>query len=800
MVWRVVRGVAATLLSTTLLCPSGVAAAAEDAALSLAFSLQEERCELTSVMSLPRMPRALTPASPSWSVRAEDGASKALWRRSLPAPRAFDQAAVLPSSVVVVVPMPAPGTRLALHDAVGRERCARIVDTALLHQAEVRRGEHGGGQRGPGADASGRSQSADDEFLPGEKGAAQPSHMVSGIVTSAPEYAALRVRAYDQAGRFVHSVLETPFAFRVPAGVHRFELDPNITFRWFGDHWVYQAPVSTGPILVDRDLVLPDFAWPTQRVEVTLTVERPCGFDDTQVHLDMVAPDGRRIDRMHRQHPDLPPLVRPPGQCASEHLLWLSPGDYTIDVAPLGWAPQRLELALDAVSPPTQRVLAFMAAERTAVWQGTLLDASQRPVPGAGLRVHNADQLQLWTGSSQSDGRFLAPFRPGWSIELTPPTSAIDGGSVRSLLRYGSAPPATPWRLEHIDLAPTADSGLLRIFGDGDRRRLDLLFVAEGYTGVAETYSDLDGNGLWDGVVWYDLNADGVYDYSDRVVVRGDAAFPQPGSDPTAANEPFVDLNADGLLSLDDSALFRANVVAFLRSLFGSDVWAEHRHSFNAYLLFEPSAQAGHDVYDYDGRLRVQRDTRYAARASSILTMDTDLLAERALLALPDVDVAVGLIQQPIPMGGAFAIQNQPGLMVVGSGPAGIALDDTLPSHEMAHLVAGLCDEYTIFSGAHVLPAPDLDVGCANATVQVDAARLPWAQMLPTPPRPFPSRDGDGSIGLYEGADKFSSGRYRPTRNSTMRGNFPYFNLPSRHALVDGLDRYARLFGSGFEE
>ncbi|MBK6728889.1 MAG: hypothetical protein IPG63_17020 [Xanthomonadales bacterium] len=87
--------------------------------------------------------------------------------------------------------------------------------------------------------------------------------------------------------------------------------------------------------------------------------------------------------------------------------------------------------------------------------------------------------------------------------------------------------------------------------------------------------------------------------------------------------------------------------------------------------------------------------------------------------------------------------------------------------------------------------------------MRVDPAQIPWRDHLPEPDAPVPTVHRDGVLGVYEGASYYSNGAYRPSRDSTMRFNRPFFNLPSRLAINAAIQAHTTaadtLFASSFE-
>ncbi|HVJ63146.1 MAG TPA: M64 family metallopeptidase, partial [Tahibacter sp.] len=411
--------------------------------------------------------------------------------------------------------------------------------------------------------------------------------------------------------------------------------------------------------------------------------------------------------------------------------------------------------------------------------------------PAAGVTAILYDETQRGMMQFQSDaaGRLALPQVPGWGAELFLPDAA-PGTSVRRSYLFGDTPPPATVTLAQVASGTTQDGTVQRVFGNGERdSRYNILFVAEGYTDERETFEDRNGNGVWDGVLWVDVNGNDVYDANtDWYTTYGNAAVPSGNTVPGADNEPFTDLNGDGALSLDDRALFLENSHVFLRSLLGSDYWSEHRDMFNAYALFAPSPQAGYDLIDEDQTtILLERDTLYGAGVEldrSTIELDRNAAIQQALHALPEVDVVVVLVNQPVSAGRANVTfgGSGPGVMVYYGGVQETSPNGIVQSHEMGHFVGALCDEYDEFPGQHP-QSGTAGPGCANSSYRHEREHLPWGDLVAADAS-LPTLDIDGSTTAVIGSSYYNDGAYRPTFNSTMRYNSPFFNEPSRRALA----------------
>ena len=608
-------------------------------------------------------------------------------------------------------------------------------------------------------------------------------YFLRGAITPA---GSVRVRAYDPAsGKLVSSIAGfSNYQLPLRPGNYRIEYDFNTDYVDAANN-MYRVPiVETRTIGADvvRDVALP--ALPA----LTLQLQGPC-LDSYQVFVQ-VKTGGILVQRS-----GVPGAVSilGGGQCRMNLAPRLELGKYELDVDVVGWGLRTITVAL--TGPQTISVN-YNLANAPRVWTGQLREANGTPVPNAAIYSYN-DWLG-YAGSTSTDtaGNFKIPVPVNGLVEFSAPAL---GNSVRKIVRnpdLNKAPSAV--YLDAITFNSGTFGSLQRLYGNDDvQRRFNIVFVAESYTIANETYTDSNGNGNWDGIVWYDLNQSGLYDDADYLQRYGNAGAPQIGVNPTLNNEPFTDSNGDGALNQNEQALFRTNAQAFMRSLLGSDVWDRNRDAFNAYLLFVPSQQSGYDVVSASGQTLLSRNTAFGSRLNqaryTLELANYNAPREAALAALPQTDILVTMINQPIAGGRAnSSILMQGGIHA--SNP-----NDVVGSHEFGHAIGGLADEYVEFSG--VLNEWPLSYS-KNVTRTLERALIPWRNDLPSDVT-FPSTFA-GASGVFEGASYVSGGAYRPAMNSTMRYNSVLFNAISAREiqrklntrLVDVADS---IFGSGFE-
>ena len=286
----------------------------------------------------------------------------------------------------------------------------------------------------------------------------------------------------------------------------------------------------------------------------------------------------------------------------------VAPGQYDVAAYILGLAP---------VAFPGVQVAGAVTLSATLpapfVWTGTLRGGNGAPIPGA--TIYSFDDTTAVWGASTTDaaGRFSVFMTPGGFVKFH------TNEGTRNILyteRFGNVTAGRNVDCLLDSFPAFTDSGtpLAQMYGVADRNsRWNIVMIGDGYTDVHETYTDVNGNGQWDGVVYYDVNRDGVWNAGEPVSMSGAPAPPTSGTDPTLGNEPIGDVNGDGVLSADDQALFDRNTFDVARSLFGQDVWRDHRDAFNIFRVRVVSAQAGHDVRDANNNSVLDRNTALGA-------------------------------------------------------------------------------------------------------------------------------------------------------------------------------------------
>ncbi len=796
-----------------LLCAATAAAAAPDG-LVLDFRLADA-VELVGVSTAAVDDRANFRDGPHWTIAIESADGRSDWSKAIVPPAAFH---ANPEDIrfSLVVPRPASGSRLVLRNERNAIVWSRRVDAALIADA-TQEGKRVRAQLGPAFAATAQLMDPKRKSLPplqpGTRATPSPPTVIptttlqppSPVMKAASMATTYRVtgyvgnvnpatvRAYDaDSGRFVRStgqlLWSNRFELELPAGTYVFEADDNqarFTTRFFA------SPARSAPIRISADTVLPNLEPDLSHGQFRLTVTQPCWHGhSTPLLVAVTATSGRgeRIERMVWHATDFGPDAA--GNCTAPFSMLLSPGTYAIEASPLGWEARRYDNVHINADATIQHEETFTVAERTQVWRGRVVDEDGQPYSNLLLKwsdgLFNAtSELDRWTAGP--DGRFETVYRKGWSATFR--LLNEDGAVTRHVVNVDDRPLPSTIVVPRSPFPAIDEGGLMRLYGDGNRsNRFNILFLGDGYAGARESYTDVNGNGHWDGYLSLDLNQNGWYDLSEPAMRYGaPSVSPLPeGARPADYSEPFVDANDDGIPSIDDAAIFDHGAREFMRALLGSDVFNEHRDAFNAYALFEPSEQAGYSVETEFGTPLITRRNVYGSTLQAggyTLRADREAVMHRALAVLPQVDIVVLLINDPVLAAERGDVTlSQPGSMSWPSGFSVMAFDDNGPAHHMAHFIGSLCDESVTLEGNHPRAGQSASP-CPNVSFSLNPADIPWISELPSP-APIPSRDLTAAEGVFEGGDHYSAGAFRPSFSSLMRStSTPRLNTPSRAAI-----------------
>ena len=437
--------------------------------------------------------------------------------------------------------------------------------------------------------------------------------------------------------------------------------------------------------------------------------------------------------------------------------LYLEPDAYEIKIFAVGSDP----LIVHGSATAAGAVVSVELPE-PYVWSGVLRDFAGDPLPRLYIISYGPLTRSSSFDISGPDGSFAIPTTPGGFVKFYSPE---DSDAILHTERFGSPVENRDQDLTLDRFPPFTDDGteLTQMFGVEDRsNRYNIVVIGDGFTDVTETYTDLNGNCVWDGVISYDLNGNGVWDSGERYALYGEAQSPELGTDPTLDNEPFTDLNGDQFPNLDDQAVFDRNSLEVIRSMFGQDFWNSNRDVFNVFRIRAISNQAGHDIQDADGHTVHQRDTLFGTRLYNpsrgyLFRGNYSFIREFVNEHLPEWDTIIIVVNQPIRMGRANSF------IYMYGGPLTRQANNYVIAHEMGHNVGGLSDEYTEYQESYSGPEPT----ARNVTTMTERDLIPWADLI-AEDKEIPSVQGSSGVGLFEGAFYRTGGVFRPAASCMM--------------------------------
>jgi hypothetical protein len=272
-------------------------------------------------------------------------------------------------------------------------------------------------------------------------------------------------------------------------------------------------------------------------------------------------------------------------------------------------------------------------------------------------------------------------------------------------------------------------------------------------------------------------------------VVIGSTKFVNNGPDAERFN--FV-LLAEGYQQ-SELGKFASDAQAFVNYFFNTPPFSTNRTCFNFWRVDVASSQSGADDPSgcADGTTGSGRmvNTYFDATFCSyglgrLLTVTNELVLSVLGDQVPCWDAALVIVNSA-KYGGA------------GGMPAVTSLAGTwqlIAIHEFGHSGFGLGDEYAYWAGCSADPAgtrdyhPDSEPVAANITVQTTNNLVKWHDLFypgiaipttvnancascDTQPDPYP---GQARVGLYEGADYYHCGIYRPAFRCMMRDYAPF--------------------------
>jgi hypothetical protein len=540
------------------------------------------------------------------------------------------------------------------------------------------------------------------------------------------------------------------------------------------------APVEIPGVEVDGPLTL-DLALPASEAQVKLKLRYP-GQAASQLCQGIVRVEARRDGRpclVSYDDNGAFYLDEVSGKYTREVDLYLDAGTYDLQVYPMGGEPFLVtDVELDGV----MTVIRDLAEPYT--WSGVLRTGDGSPLPETSIVVYDDLSAGSVVSATDDSGSFTIPLTSNGTVQFYSPEL---GRAIRRIVLLDEEVSSRQQDCVLDSFPEVADSGgmVTRIWGDGEPdERYNLVVIGDGYTDINETFTDLNGNQVWDGVLYYDVNGNGLYDgLPERYTVYGEALPPQPGTDPTAVNEPFEDSNGDGFLNVDEQLLYDENARGLIRALFGADIWQEYRNVFNVYRIRVISAQAGHDILDEEGYAVHERDTALGTfiqnpSRSYSLAPDRGLVQQLVNQYTPFADTLIVIMNQPVRIGRATSY------IITRGGRANLTANQFAMSHEMGHNLGLLADEYIEFTETYEGP----ELVEPNITTFSERQLIPWRDLI-APDQEIPSLPLTTGVGLYEGAYYQPAGVYRPAQSCIMSVRCERFCPVCRQQIISRINR-----------
>lgn len=238
---------------------------------------------------------------------------------------------------------------------------------------------------------------------------------------------------------------------------------------------------------------------------------------------------------------------------------------------------------------------------------------------------------------------------------------------------------------------------------------------------------------------------------------------------------------------------FRADARARWKQLTSIEPYKSYRGLMNVWMVQAVSRDSGIDR-DRDTNPGNVNDKRTALGAyfwcdglERLICVNVNAVRRYAKKA-PQAELAV-VVANSDRYGGAGYFQGVRGLTGVATLSSDHASSSEIGSHEIAHALGKLADEYwTCGSCAH---GGTREVGPPNVTVHGSVTylrdhRRKWYRWLGA------ADPSGGTVGVHQGGMYVARGIWRPTESSIMRYLGEPFNLPGREAMINGFYRYAQ--------
>jgi hypothetical protein len=306
--------------------------------------------------------------------------------------------------------------------------------------------------------------------------------------------------------------------------------------------------------------------------------------------------------------------------------------------------------------------------------------------------------------------------------------------------------------------------------------KLNILFMAEGYTDNQEKYTDKNKNGFWDGDYFIDYNGNGKFDKKKEIFedLNRNGVYDKP--------EPFTDSNGDGVFNQYERARFEATASYLATGLLNSAPFSKNKNRIAIYTLWLPSKHATQKYEAYKAYKNMDTALSINIHGTSCpIAADLELVHNTAAAYLPDYTIPVVLIQDKQNHISANAMLDYGRILM--------SANDTMLlstfKHEMGHSLGNLADEYyqvlAPYNGPE-LPYP-------NLTIHTDKNKIKWKRFIKDDV-PLPTINGDPRIGLFIGAYYGNKGIFRPTSTSIMRFTSKGWGKVNEAAIKKALKKF----------
>jgi hypothetical protein len=224
---------------------------------------------------------------------------------------------------------------------------------------------------------------------------------------------------------------------------------------------------------------------------------------------------------------------------------------------------------------------------------------------------------------------------------------------------------------------------------------------------------------------------------------------------------------------------FNTACTSFVNAFFGTAPFDKLSSAINVFRVNVTSTDAGADDPASSGGTGAMVNTYFDATFGAngirrLLVCNNSTVLQVAAAQVPEFTVAIVIVNSTIYGGSGGAV----GTYSLAGGATEIAL------HEMGHTAFGFADEYPYYAGGNE-PGhdhhPPGEPSQPNVTTNTDRNTLKWSWAvaattgIPTMSNPDcsqpdgrPSSVPTGTVGLFEGADYFHCGAYRPEYDCKM--------------------------------